>query len=86
MNRFREKQSLMNARKYFTLLSLSLSLAWNSKGDSSDTASKLVQDDAVAGQHQQIGVKSQEVPQPFRRNGHPDAQWFPRAGFGLFIH
>ena len=42
MKQFREKQSLMNTRKYFTLLSLSLSLAWSSKGDSSDTASKLV--------------------------------------------
>lgn len=86
MKQFREQQSLMNNRKYFILLGLSLSLVWNSKGDSSDTASKLVQNDAVAGQHQQIGVKSQELSQPFRRNGHPDAQWFPHAGLGLFIH
>lgn len=23
---------------------------------------------------------------PFARTTHPDAQWFPRAGFGLFVH
>ncbi|MFC1539184.1 alpha-L-fucosidase [Candidatus Latescibacterota bacterium] len=25
-------------------------------------------------------------PVPFKRTNHPDAQWFPEAGFGLFLH
>lgn len=25
-------------------------------------------------------------PEPFKRTTHPDAQWFPEAGLGLFIH
>jgi alpha-L-fucosidase len=25
-------------------------------------------------------------PLPFARNTHPDAQWFPEAGLGLFVH
>lgn len=42
--------------------------------------------DGVAEQHRQIGIKPQGSPQPFRRNEHPDAQWFAHAGLGLFIH
>ncbi len=42
--------------------------------------------DGVAEQHQQIGINKQGSNQPFRRNDHPDAQWFPHAGLGLFLH
>ncbi|CAI8361141.1 MAG: Uncharacterised protein [Opitutia bacterium UBA7350] len=35
-------------------------------------------------QHEMIGVKQESAP--FKQNSHPDAQWFPKAGFGLFIH
>lgn len=35
-------------------------------------------------QHEMIGVRQDAAT--FKPNLHPDAQWFPRAGFGLFIH
>ena len=39
----------------------------------------------VTGQHERIGNTSKPV-QEFARTTHPDAQWFPEAGLGLFIH
>lgn len=46
------------------------------------------QNDAVArAQHTILGQNSaQEGVSVPARNTHPDAQWFPKAGFGLFIH
>ena len=41
--------------------------------------------EAVTNQHQLIGIK-QIQKGAFERNAHPDAQWFPEAGLGLFIH
>ena len=46
------------------------------------------QDDAVARtQHTILGQNSAQagVSMPVR-NTHPNAQWFPKAGLGLFIH
>lgn len=40
---------------------------------------------AAEGQQNSIGV-SKETTQPLVRNSNPDAQWFPKAGLGLFIH
>ena len=41
--------------------------------------------DAVAqGQHAAIGVA--EAKQSSKHTEHPDAQWFPEAGLGLFLH
>lgn len=40
-------------------------------------------DDAAAGQAAALGQAKQVVASP---NTHPDAQWFPEAGLGLFIH
>ena len=44
------------------------------------------QNNEVSDQHEMIG--NIEVPheENFKRTEHPDAQWFPNAGFGLFIH
>lgn len=42
------------------------------------------QNNAAADQHAAIGVKT--TAQNFQRTTHPDAQWFPEAGLGLFIH
>ncbi len=36
------------------------------------------------GQHAQIGVA--ESKQSSKHTDHPDAQWFPEAGLGLFLH
>lgn len=41
--------------------------------------------DAAADQHAAIGVKT-TTAENFQRTTHPDAQWFPEAGLGLFIH
>lgn len=29
---------------------------------------------------------TEDIEQPFHRTEHPDAQWYPDAGFGLFMH
>ena len=46
------------------------------------------QDDEVAkAQHTILGQNSAQVGVSVPiRNTHPDAQWFPQDGFGLFIH
>ena len=44
-------------------------------------------DNAAEAQHTILGQNaSQAGVSTSVRNTHPDAQWFPRAGFGLFIH
>jgi alpha-L-fucosidase len=35
-------------------------------------------------QHGAIGVREDAAPAP--HTNHPDAQWFPQAGFGIFVH
>nr|WP_307727950.1 alpha-L-fucosidase [Massilia terrae] len=47
------------------------------------TAPALAQDVAKA-QHGAIGIVEDNKPAP--HTSHPDAQWFPQAGFGMFIH
>ena len=37
-------------------------------------------------QHAAIGVKAEPVGKPCPHTDHPDAQWFPEAGFGFFLH
>lgn len=46
------------------------------------------QNDGVANaQHLILGQNaSGVVVNQMRNNTHPDAQWFPKVGFGLFIH
>ncbi len=36
--------------------------------------------------HKALDVLAVTEPIPFERTTHPNAQWFPEAGFGLFIH
>jgi alpha-L-fucosidase len=40
--------------------------------------------ETVKAEHSQIGVGGETVGRG--HTAHPDAQWFPEAGFGLFIH
>ena len=40
----------------------------------------------VADEHAALGIDDSAKPAPFTRATHPDAQWFPAAGLGLFIH
>ena len=40
----------------------------------------------VAEQHAQIGASAASSKIDFKRTEHPDAQWFPEAGLGLFMH
>jgi alpha-L-fucosidase len=40
----------------------------------------------VAEQHGIIGNRSATPVVEFRRTTHPDAQWYPEAGLGLFLH
>ena len=40
----------------------------------------------VAQQHSMIGNVEQDAAASFKRNSHPDAQWFDGAGLGLFMH
>ena len=40
--------------------------------------------DAASFQHAVIGID--EVPKSYTRTDHPDAQWFPEAGLGMFLH
>ena len=42
------------------------------------------QQEQAQGQHAQIGVV--ESKQSSKHTEHPDAQWFPEAGLGLFLH
>ena len=43
--------------------------------------------DVASEQHSALGqVKSENENVKNQSNRHPDAQWFPTAGFGLFIH
>jgi alpha-L-fucosidase len=37
-------------------------------------------------QHAAIGVQDDAADKPTPHTSHPDAQWFPQAGFGFFIH
>lgn len=41
-------------------------------------------DEQAKGQHAQIGVVA--TKQDAKHTSHPDAQWFPEAGLGLFLH
>jgi alpha-L-fucosidase len=41
--------------------------------------------DSVGEEHAAIGVAGGK-PEELSHTDHPDAQWFPRAGLGLFIH
>lgn len=44
-------------------------------------------DEAAKAQHTLLGQNSAQVGVSVPvRNAHPDAQWFPKAGLGLFIH
>lgn len=40
----------------------------------------------VKAQHAAIGIHEPPADQPTPHTSHPDAQWFPEAGFGMFIH
>jgi alpha-L-fucosidase len=40
--------------------------------------------DAASFQHHIIGID--QVPGQYARTEHPQAQWFPRAGLGMFLH
>jgi alpha-L-fucosidase len=40
----------------------------------------------VRDEHSAIGVAGSKAPASFHRNASPDAQWYPTAGLGLFIH
>lgn len=43
--------------------------------------------DVASAQHQILGQQASGATQlRSRNNSHPDAQWFPKAGFGLFVH
>jgi len=44
-------------------------------------------DSDVKRQHEQIGIKTDSPPTTdYQRTQHPDAQWYPKAGLGMFIH
>lgn len=44
-------------------------------------------DEAASAQHLILGQQASGATQlQSLTNTHPDAQWFPKAGFGLFIH
>ena len=68
-----------------TLLSGTSSLAQNRGRPTPTDAQKSQEKEEVKGQHATIGVEI-APPVEFARTNHPDAQWFPDAGFGLFIH
>ena len=57
------------------LISMQMSVAFADKTES----------DADA-QAKALGQATKRNPGVGRRNKHPDAQWFPEAGTGLFIH
>ncbi|MBX7259725.1 MAG: hypothetical protein K1Y02_25440, partial [Candidatus Hydrogenedentes bacterium] len=47
----------------------------------------IAQEDAAQEQHKVIGVQDTNAAQDsFHRTTHADAQWYPEAGLGLFIH
>ena len=65
----------MNARTLLAALAFVPTLAWAQN------------DDAANAQHLILGQQASGSTQlQARANTHPDAQWFPKAGFGLFVH
>ena len=65
----------MNARTLLAALAFVPTLAWAQN------------DDAANAQHLILGQQASGSTQlQARTNTHPDAQWFPKAGFGLFVH
>ena len=60
----------MKAKTLFLMLALSPLLAWGQTQDSK-------------GQHSMLKQSANQAP---RVNNHPQAQWWPNAGFGLFVH
>lgn len=47
-------------------------------------AAPVLAQDVAKAQHGAIGIVEDNKPAP--HTSHPDAQWFPQAGFGMFIH
>jgi alpha-L-fucosidase len=47
--------------------------------------SSSAQTQAADAQHQALGMKNHSSPN-YQRTQHPEAQWFPQAGLGLFLH
>ncbi|MCD2425408.1 alpha-L-fucosidase [Niabella pedocola] len=43
------------------------------------------EDEKVKMEHAQIGI-TEDLKTSYKRTAHPDAQWYPQAGFGMFIH
>ena len=65
----------MNVKTLFATLAFVPALAWAQN------------DDAASAQHLILGQQASASTQlESRTNTHPDAQWFPKAGFGLFVH
>jgi alpha-L-fucosidase len=44
------------------------------------------QQQTVKDEHAAIGISDGAAPAAFERTRHPDAQWYPDAGLGLFVH
>ena len=66
------------------LLSISLSVASASAQDKSGSDGEKGAL-TVKEQHSDIGIPSAKAPAATHTQ-HPDAQWFPDAGLGLFLH
>lgn len=50
-------------------------------------SNKKQQDEEVARQHEKAGITAIAATDTgYRRTTHPDAQWFPSAGLGMFFH
>ena len=52
--------------------------------DSKRKTAKKTEKEDVAGEHADIGIETKRGN--FPHTTHPDAQWYPKAGLGLFIH
>ncbi|HVQ40376.1 MAG TPA: alpha-L-fucosidase [Pyrinomonadaceae bacterium] len=69
---------------YVQLFAMALSLAYTPVGAQEKTQNPGAETQTVKEEHATIGVDATKPAMP--HTSHPDAQWFPDAGLGLFIH
>jgi alpha-L-fucosidase len=74
---------LRSLRGIVALVAIGLSFPPAARAQESKTAEKTRDEATVKAEHGMIGLGGESSA---NRTKHPDAQWFPDAGFGLFLH
>ncbi|MEO6868112.1 MAG: alpha-L-fucosidase [Ginsengibacter sp.] len=70
--------------KFFLILLLAFSFLTNEKTSAQNK--KQTEADRVKMEHAAIGIDDSQPQKAYKHTTNPGAQWFPEAGFGIFIH